>query len=242
MPRHWIGTSGWSYDNWKGLFYPRGVSGARRLPYYAERYASVELNASFYRLPSATMIAGWVERTPADFLFALKAWQQITHRKRLADSDEPLAAFLACAAAFGGKCGPVLFQLPPKFPPDVGRIEAFLARLPKDKRFAFEFRDRSWHVEAVYERLRARNAAFVPFELTGLDAPRIVTADFVYVRLHGREARYRGDYGEATLREWADWFKARMAEGRDVFCYFDNTDEADHALANARRLDELLRA
>ena len=240
MARHWVGTSGWSYANWRGAFYPRGLKQGLWLAHYAERLRSVELNASFYRLPSPAFVAGWVERTPADFLFAVKAWQLITHRKHLRDCAQHLTDFYDRLDGLGPKFGPALFQLPPRFGVDPPRLEAFLEGLPAGRRHAFEFRDPSWHCEAVYDLLRQHGAAFCPFELAEQRTPRIVTADFVYVRLHGREGRYRGRYSPQALSGWARWLRKQMAEGRDAFVYFDNTDDATHALDNAQQLDRML--
>ncbi|MFQ5784289.1 MAG: DUF72 domain-containing protein [Alphaproteobacteria bacterium] len=240
MPRHRVGTSGWSYDGWRGLFFPETLKRTDWLSYYAESFASVEINASFYRLPRQSMLEGWVTRTPPGFLFAVKVWRVITHFRRLVDCAEPLAAFLDRLSGLGEKLGPVLFQLPPKFAADFERLAGFLALLPEDRRFTFEFRDPSWHCEETYKLLAAHGAAFCPFELGGVTAPRVATADFVYVRLHGRTGRYRGNYSEAALADWAGWLGERIAEGRDVYVYFDNTDEADYALRNARRLGEML--
>lgn len=242
MARHRVGTSGWSYANWRGAFYPENLKQRDWLPYYARHLDSVELNASFYRLPSAAMLEGFVARTPENFLFAIKGSRLITHLKRLLDCADALSTFFERMAVLAPRAGPVLFQLPPNFRADPARLEAFLALLPQDRRFAFEFRDPSWHDETIYAVLRARGAAFVPFELAKLCGPRIVTSDFVYVRLHGRKARYRGAYSEAELADWGAWLREQLRAGRDVYVYFDNTDEADHAVRNAMRLDAMLRA
>ncbi len=241
MARHWVGTSGWSYANWRGPFYPPGTKQGDWLAVYARHLHSVEINATFYRLPRAALPAGWYARTPADFLFAIKAWRTITHFKRLRACEAALARFLDAIAPLAGKAGPVLFQLPPRFARDVARLSDFLALLPRGRRFAFEFRDPSWHHDSVYSVLAEYGAAFCPFELAALTAPRVVTADFVYVRLHGRKARYRGAYTQAALADWADWLGAQMVAGRDVHVFFDNTDEADHAVRDALRLERLLR-
>lgn len=240
MARYWVGTSGWSYANWRYLFYPKGLKQGEWIGFYSQHLNSVEVNATFYRPPQEKMLQGWAEKTPAEFVFAIKAWRTITHYRRLKDCAEPLESFLARLWPIRSKCGPVLFQLPPRFACDPARLEKFLKLLPEGQRFTMEFRDPSWHCEEVYALLRARNVAFCPFELASLRAPRVATADFVYLRLHGRKARYQGAYSERTLRDWAGWLGERLAEGRDAYVYFDNTDEADHAIKNARRLDELL--
>lgn len=240
MARHWVGTSGWSYSGWRGLFYPRGLKQEAWIGHYAEHLRSVEVNATFYRLPQEKMLRGWVERTPDDFLFAVKAWRGITHYKRLGDCAESLKVFLARLRPLKEKCGPILFQLPPRFGCDLPRLEAFLSLLPEGGRFAFEFRDPSWHDGPVYELLAAHGAAFCPFELGRQRGPRVATADFVYVRLHGRKERYRGRYSAAALSDWSQWLAGQMAAERDVYVYFDNTDEKDFALRNAQALDRLL--
>lgn len=240
MARHWIGTSGWSYANWRGVFYPRGLKQGDWISFYAEHLPSVEVNATFYRLPQEKMLTGWAEKTPNDFLFAVKAWRAISHYKRLHDCEESLKIFLARLWPIERKLGPILIQLPPRFACDPDRLAGFLALLPEGRRFAFEFRDPSWHDDVIYDLLARHNAAFCPFELASLRSPRVATADFVYVRLHGRKARYRGAYSGQALRSWATWLAEQMAAGRDAYVYFDNTDEADHAVRDAARLAAML--
>lgn len=240
MAKHWVGTSGWSYDGWRGRFYPRDLRKRDWLGHYAQSFRTVELNASFYHLPKDTVVGDWAAHTPADFLFAVKAWRAITHYRRLADCADHLKVFYERIAPLGPKAGPVLFQLPPRFGVDLPRLRDFLALLPAGRRHAFEFRDPSWHDEAVYALLAERNAAFCPFEMGPSQAPRVATADFVYVRLHGHRRRYRGDYSHAALRDWADWLHGQKEAGRDVHVYFDNTDEKDFALKNARTLEAML--
>ena len=235
-----IGTSGWAYANWREAFYPRGVRQGEWLAYYSRFFDTVEVNASFYRLPSETLITGWLARTPEGFRFAVKAWRAITHFRRLEDCADPLDRFLARIALFGDRLGPILFQLPPRFPADPARLARFLEQLPPVHRYAFEFRDPSWHVDEIYRILERAGAAFCPFDLAGLTAPRAVTADFVYVRLHGHERRYRGAYDEGLLADWAGWLREQLARGRDAWVYFDNTDEAAHAVTDAMRLLRLV--
>ncbi len=240
MARAHVGTSGWAYGNWRGVFYPPGLRQGEWLAHYARFFDTVEVNASFYRLPTEKLIEGWCAHTPENFRFAVKAWRAITHFRRLEACEDLLADFFARIALFGDKLGPVLFQLPPRFAADPERLETFIAGLPEGHRYAFEFRDPSWHVEPVYAVLRAANAAFCPFDLAGLTGPRVVTADFVYVRLHGHERRYRGAYSEALLEDWAAWLGRCLEEGREAWLYFDNTDEEAHAVNDALRLKNLL--
>ncbi len=240
MARLWIGTSGWSYRNWRDSFYPKALKPGDWLSFYAEHFRCVELNASFYRLPKEGPLKAWGARTPTDFRFAVKAWRAITHFRRLQDCDALLDSFFTRLRLLGDKLGPVLFQLPPRFAVDPERLDDFLGSLPGGQRTAVEFRDLSWHCAEVYEVLEAHGAAFCPFELGELSSPRVVTADFIYVRLHGRAARYRGSYREAELAEWATWLGGQLALGHDVYVFFDNTDEADLAPRNALRLEQLL--
>ncbi|MGD9508713.1 MAG: DUF72 domain-containing protein [Geminicoccaceae bacterium] len=235
-----VGTSGWSYPNWRGPFYPREARAADWLACYARQFPTVELNTSFYRLPAPAMIERWSRLTPPGFLFAVKAWRAITHERRLVDCREPLAQLLARIAPLGGKAGPILFQLPPRFPADPALLGRFLAGLPPGHRYAFEFRDPSWWCEEVYALLAGSGAAFVCFDLAGLRPPRIATGPLAYLRLHGFERRYRDAYPEAVLLDWARWLAAEQAGGREVMAYLDNTMTADDAVRDARRLAELL--
>jgi uncharacterized protein YecE (DUF72 family) len=237
-----VGTSGWSYANWRGAFYPSGLRSGEWLGFLARHLRTVEINASFYRLQGRERFASWAKATPDDFVFAVKAWRALTHYRRLAECGDLVEAFLARVEPLGVKCGPILFQLPPRFAADPGRLDAFLVALPTAYRYAVEFRDPSWWGGATAAVLERHGAAFCVFELAQLRSPRLVTAAFVYLRLHGHERRYRGAYGEALLRDWARWLAAELAGGRDVFAYFDNTDEADHAVRDAERLQALLDA
>jgi uncharacterized protein YecE (DUF72 family) len=240
MAHHWVGTSGWTYGHWQGPFYPPGLKQRDWLGFYAGRFSSVELNASFYHLPRESFAAGWAERTPPGFLFAVKAWRAITHRHKLHDCADQMAVFFERLAGLGDKLGPVLFQLPPHWHADPPRLATFLDLLPDGGCYAFEFRDPDWHRDEVYRILAEKNAAFCLFELGDQTSPHVVTADFVYVRLHGREAAYVGDYSDSELADWAHLLREQMAEGRDVYVYFDNTDRADDALRNAATLDRML--
>ena len=240
MARPWIGTSGWSYRNWRESFYPKNLRPGDWLGYYSQHFGCVELNASFYRLPRESHLKAWAARTPADFRFAVKAWRAVTHFRRLRDCDALLDAFFARLKVLGDKLGPVLFQLPPRFTADPEILDVLLGSLPRGQRAAVEFRDPSWHCAEVYAVLEAHGAAFCPFELAELRGPRVVTADFTYVRLHGRAARYRGSYDEAELTEWATWLGGQLALDHDVYVFFDNTDETDAAPRNAQRPEQLL--
>jgi len=233
-----IGTSGWTYDHWLGRFYPAEAKGESRLRQYARTFRSVEINASFYRLPTPRAMAAWLAETPPDFVFAAKCSRFITHMKRLRDPEVHIPIFFGRIAALGPKLGAVLVQLPPSFRADLPRLEAFCDRLPPG-RHAFELRHESWWTDATFAFLRARNLAFCLFHLAGRETPCVLTADFAYVRLHGPGAAYQGSYDDATLARWADRIGDWRDAGRDAFVYFDN-DEKAYAAEDAGRLHERL--
>jgi len=240
MARARVGTSGWACGNWRGPFYPPKLRRDEWLGWYARFLDTVEVNASFYHLPSEQRIRDWVKRSPAGFLFALKAWRAITHDRRLSGCAELMDQVYARAELFRDRLGPILFQLPPRFPADLPRLRDFLALLRRGHRHAFEFRNPSWHTDAVYGLLAEHDCAFVPFDLAGLSGPRVATASIVYVRLHGHERRYRGRYAREQLDDWAGWLSEQLEAGRDAFVYFDNTAEEAHAVVNARELRAML--
>jgi uncharacterized protein YecE (DUF72 family) len=220
-----IGTSGWSYVHWRGRFYPAGLPTRAWLAFYAERFDTVEINGSFYRMPNEPAVAGWHERSPEGFLFAWKASRYITQAKRLKEAAEPLAFVLERASALKEKLGPILFQLPPQMRRDDDRLAEFLALLPKSHRFSVEFRDAGWYSPAVLELLADHGVALCISDHHAAPAPAQATASFVYVRLHGPGGRYAGRYPEDELAAWAERIAAWRAEGRDVFAYFDNDIE-----------------
>lgn len=238
MARACIGTSGWHYAHWAGPFYPEGLKTKDYLAYYAGRFATAEINATFYRLPPKETLAAWRGATPPDFTFAVKASRYITHMKKLKDPKQSTRKFFRAIGALGDKLGPVLFQLPPKWRANPARLEAFLAALPSGRRYAFEFRDSSWFGEEVVSILDRAGAAFCVYDLAGRPCPTISTGRFDYIRLHGPGGEaYRGRYSGRALDQWAGWIKSRLEQGRDVYCYFDN-DQAGHAPRDALRLKE----
>jgi uncharacterized protein YecE (DUF72 family) len=234
-----IGTSGWHYAHWKGPFYPDNLPAAGFLEFYCRRFQTVEINNSFYKLPDAATLRTWRETAPPGFIFAAKGSRFITHMKKLKDPEPPLATFLERMAVLGDKLGPVIFQLPPRWSFNPARLRHFLAALPKGRRYALELRDPSWINAEALEALAERNAAFCIYELAGYLSPKEVTADFVYIRLHGPGAAYQGSYDRRTLAGWAEAISSWAAGGKDVFCYFDN-DEAGYAALNALELQEML--
>ena len=234
-----IGTSGWHYDHWKGPFYPEKLPAARMLELYAERFDTVEINSSFYRLPTEAAVELWKKTAPRDFLFAVKASRFITHMKKLKDAEGSFEKFFDRVILLGRKLGPVLFQLPPKWHSDPERLDAFLGALPRRLRYAFEFREPTWFNEDVNTVLRKYRAAFCMYDFDQRLSPRTVTADFIYVRLHGPEGRYAGSYSDSTLADWARTFQEWNRSGKDVYCYFDN-DQAGYATLDAVRLRKLV--
>ena len=211
-----VGTSGYNYPEWRGTFYPERLPAAKMLPYYAERLATVEINYTFYRMPSARTIAGWEAETPAGFSFALKAPKRITHDARLREVAEPLRYFLDVARGLGPKLGPLLFQLPPNFKKDTGRLGDLLALLPPDLRCAFEFRHASWFADDVYDLLRARHAALCVADTEAGTTPLVATADLGYFRLRDQ------GYSAEELATWSQ--AARRPEWRDAFVYFKHEE------------------
>jgi uncharacterized protein YecE (DUF72 family) len=230
-----VGTSGWHYDHWTGPFYPEGTAAGDRLAYYCSRFAAVEVNNSFYQLPSARTLAAWRDAVPPGFVFAAKASRYITHMKKLKDSRAAAATFFDRIATLGPRLGPILFQLPPRWRFNPERLETFLARLPEGPRCAFEFRDPSWFDQRCLNILARHGAAFCIYELAGEAAPREVTADFVYVRLHGPGEAYQGRYRTPELAGWAGAFHSWAGQGREIFCFFDN-DQNGYAALNALEL------
>ena len=222
-----VGTSGFSYKQWRGSFYPADLKPEAFLRFYADQFASVEINNTFYRMPDPGLLGRWAGETPADFVFVLKASRRITHDKRLADA-ESLAYFLEAAAALGGKLGPLLFQLPPHFKKDSQRLAAFLALIPKQRAAAFEFRHASWFDAEVAQLLREHRAALclADTDETPIEALTL-TADWGYVRLR------RAAYDDAALDLWAA--RLQQAAWREAFVFFKHED-AGVGPALARRL------
>ena len=214
-----VGTSGYDYDEWKGAFYPAEVKKAARLPYYASRFGTVEINASFYRKPTAKALAGWSEKVPDGFTFAFKAWQRITHHARLRDCAELVSVFTSELRAMGPKLGPVLYGLPPNFKKDVPLLREFLNGLPRDLKAAFEFRNPAWLADDVYAALADFGAALCIADTDELSTPFVKTAPFGYLRLR------KAEYGEAELVTYADRIR-KEGFTEDVAVYFKPEDEA----------------
>jgi uncharacterized protein YecE (DUF72 family) len=235
-----IGTSGYHYKHWVGPFYPPKTPAAKMLEYYAQRFDTLELNNSFYRLPSIEAFEAWRDATPDRFVFAVKASRYITHQKKLKDPENALENILPRAEHLGKKLGPFLFQLPPRWQVNTGRLLHLLAILPHRHRYVFELRDPSWLTPEVYGILKKFNAAFCIYELAGYHTPFDITADFTYVRLHGPGVgKYQGSYTDRKLSEWARWIELQAKKLKAVYVYFDN-DQAGYAAHNALALRRMV--
>lgn len=233
-----IGTSGWHYKHWKGPFYPENMKPRDFLSYYAQRFKTSEINNSFYKLPEEKTLQTWRDTVPSDFRFSVKASRYITHMKKLREPEESTKRFFIRIQTLKDRLGPILFQLPPKWKCNVERLSELLTVLPSHLRCAFEFRDRSWLTEDVYEILSRHNQALCMYDMEQWVSPKVITADFVYVRLHGPGAKYEGQYDVQTLSGWAGAFSAWASQGKRVYCYFDN-DEQGFAALDALRLKEM---
>jgi uncharacterized protein YecE (DUF72 family) len=238
-PQTHVGTSGWHYEHWEGPFYPAEIAREDYLAYYARHLPTVEVNNTFYQLPAVETLQRWRATAPEDFVFAVKASRYITHMKKLKDPEEPVTTFMGRIEALGDRLGPILFQLPPNWSFNRERLAAFLAVLPPGHRYTFELRDPDWLNDEAYALLEAHNAALCIYDFKGRQSPRRVTADFVYVRLHGPHGAYRGSYSDEALAGWAGAFSTWRRQGKDVYCYFDN-DEAGYAVQNALTLQAML--
>ena len=231
-----VGCSGWQYKHWKGNFYPDGVPQSRWLEYYAERFDTVEVNNSFYRLPDEGVFGSWRDRAPRGFLFAVKASRFLTHMKKLKDPEEPVERLFSRARELRAKLGPVLYQLPKQMPKNIDRLAAFLHVLPPRLKHTIEFRHPSWYDADVMQLLQRRNVALCLHDMPGSASPRSITAPFIYVRFHGATGRYDGAYGRDTLEEWAQWL---ASTGRPAYVYFNN-DIGGHAPRDAVTLRSVL--
>ena len=234
-----IGTSGWNYRHWRERFYPKGLAQSGWLAFYGQSFDTVEINATFYRLPRPQYVDGWREAVPEGFMFALKGSRYLTHIKRLSLTGEAVDRFIDLAARLGDRAGPLLWQLPPNFHRDDDRLAAFASALPGDWRHAFEFRHPSWFAPEVYDILERAGAALCIPDHPELPADPVLTAGWTYIRFHmGAEG---GRYSDRQLEEWADRIGGFTAAGTDVYAYFNN-DWMGYAIEDARRLKRLLRS
>lgn len=237
--RYITGTSGWSYDHWQEIFYPQGLNAAKRLEYYASRFDSVEINNTFYRLPSEETFIKWRETVTDDFLFSVKASRYITHMKKLKNCEPSIAGFLEKSGLLGHKLGPILFQLPPGWHFNGERLSTFLSLLDPRFKYAFEFRDMSWFNDEAYRLLEKHGAALCLYHMPGFETPQILTAPFAYLRFHGTNYLYCGSYPEEEICRWAEIIKKFSNKGIDIYTYFNNDAEAN-AVKDALRLKKAL--
>lgn len=236
MSKIFIGTSGYSYSGWEDVFYPRDLDRKKQLEYYSQRLKTVEINSSFYHLPSLKTFQSWRKKTPKNFIFALKSSRYITHVKKLKDCKEPWQRFITNARGLKEKLGPILFQLPANFKVNEERLEDFLIFLPKKYRYAFEFRNRTWFKKEIYQILKKHNVALCIADSLKWPLEEKITADFVYLRFHGK-VLYSSKYSEKELKQWAEKIKKWR---KDVYVYFNN-DAFGHAPNDAKRLIEKIK-
>jgi uncharacterized protein YecE (DUF72 family) len=236
-----IGTSGWVYKHWMGIFYPPRMAGDQQLPFFARRFPTVEVNYSYYRLPERSVFEGWRRQTPRDFLFAVKASRYLTHMKKLKDPEEPLERLMGNATGLGEKLGPILFQFPHYWPLHLERLVPFLEALKAypDHRFTFEFRHPSWLIPRVFELLESAGAALCLPVSPHVPVDIRLTTSWTYLRFHGGNTGI--GYTDHELGWWAEHIRSFMAREADVYAYFNNDPEG-HALRDADRLRDLLAA
>jgi uncharacterized protein YecE (DUF72 family) len=228
-----IGTSGWQYRHWRETFYPRGLAQGKWLEFFADRFATVESNAAFYRLPDARTFAAWAERTPPDFVMAVKASRYLTHIRRLAEPEEPVKLLVERARELGSKLGPILVQLPPSMRADVGRLRATLGAFPPDWRVAVEFRHKSWWTDETRRALTEFGAALCLADRFGPISPIWRTTDWTYLRFHVGRATPLPCYGRQALATWVSRLKEHWTADEDAYVYFNNDPRAC-ALRDAR--------
>lgn len=212
-----IGTSGFSYPEWKGTFYPEDLPSKKYLSYYAQHFKTTEINNTFYRIPTYQLTESWYKEVPPDFLFTLKMSQAVTHRKKLKNAEEEMERFLDASTGLKEKLGTILVQLPPYFKIDMATLESFLENYANKARIAFEFRHDTWYVPEVYELLKKYNTTLAVVEAEDNTVVREVTGSFIYMRLR------KGDYDKEELKEWADWMGNQTV---DIYCYLKHDEKA----------------
>jgi uncharacterized protein YecE (DUF72 family) len=239
VPKIHIGTSGWRYEQWAGQFYPDNLPEEKWLSYYSERFPTVEINSSFYRLPSVDMLKLWRDTAPRDFVFSIQASRYVTHSKKLTDPGQGVEAMLKRLEVLRDGLGPFLFQLPPNWGYNGKRLRQFFEVWPETVRCAFEFRDASWINSETLAILSEHDAAFCIYDVGQWRTPCEVTADFVYLRLHGPGEAFQGKYEARALGVWADAISAWSDQGKEIFCYFEN-DRFGQAAQNALELWKII--
>ena len=236
---YYIGTSGWHYEHWRNRFYPEQLTKAKWLEFYATHFATVELNNSFYHLPSETAFANWRDSSPANFIFAVKVSRFITHIKRLKNTEEAVDKFITGAKILVQKLGPLLYQLPPNMHRNDDLLESFLSTLPQGMKHVFEFRHQSWLEEKVFDILHKYNMGLCVFDMPSISCPLTATADFAYVRFHGSTGLYFSCYSDEELADWAKRLADLASNLKALYIYFNNDAEA-FAVRNALTLGNYL--
>jgi len=239
--KYYIGTSGWVYPHWRDVFYPPKLPQSKWLEFYTGYFSTVELNNSFYRLPSEQAFSNWRATSPEGFRYAVKVSRFITHIKRLKDVAGPIETFLQRARHLNEKLGPLLYQLPPNMHRNDERLESFLPLLPKGLRHVIEFRHQSWLDEEVFDILRRHNIGFCVFDMPGLPCPLLATADFAYIRFHGSTGLYFSCYSDGELEEWVRSISGLAKDLDTVYIYFNN-DAEGFAIKNAQTMAECLQS
>jgi uncharacterized protein YecE (DUF72 family) len=236
----YVGTSGWQYRHWRKVFYPEKLAQRSWLPYFAERFMTVEVNNTFYNLPERSVFESWRRSTPADFVFALKMSRFLTHLKRLHDPGEPVHRFMQNARGLGSKLGPVLFQLPPRFGARLDLLEAALRLMPKDVRVCVEFRDESWFTDETRALLENHGVALCLADTPRRKQPAWRTADWGFVRFHEGRGSHPPGYERDVLQRWIERLASMYPGGEDVYVYFNN-DARGYAIRDAVVFAELAR-
>jgi uncharacterized protein YecE (DUF72 family) len=236
---YYIGTSGWHYNHWRGPFYPQKLPPKEWLEFYAQKFNTVEINASFYRLPQEKTFDAWLKAVPSGFCFAVKVSRFITHIKHLKDSQEPLRTFLDRAKHLDRSLGPLLYQLPAGFHRDDDRLEEFLKSLDKRFKHVFEFRHLSWMDETVFKLLYKYQVGFCIFDMPGFTSPVVATSNFAYLRFHGHDDLYSSRYPEAELADWAGKLLKLSSAVQIIYIYFNN-DAGGYAIENALTIRKYL--
>ncbi len=239
MRNVWIGTSGWTYKHWRGRFYPHGLTQRKWLEFYAGRFTTVELNASFYRIPKPTTARGWVERTPDDFRFSIKVSRLITHVRKLRNCEGELSWFFGDTESMDAKVAVYLFQFPPFFVPDAVLLDDFFMRLPEGKTYVCEFRNPKAYTDEFVSKLEEWGVGFCIHDFPERESPTLVSSSTVYLRFHGYGIKYGGCYPDSVLAGWAEKISGWVDEGRGVFAYFNN-DCDGYAIQNATTLKTML--
>jgi uncharacterized protein YecE (DUF72 family) len=233
-----VGTSGWYYNHWHGLFYPETIAKHKWFEHYSKQFDTVEINSSYYHFPKPENVKKWYKSSPENFIYAVKANRYITHLKKLRNVEKQLADFLQTVSGLKEKLGPVLFQLPPSLKKDLTLLKDFLSLLDKKIISVFEFRNESWYEDKCFSLLDDFRAAFCIYHMGDSQTPRVITGNVIYIRFHGTAGKYAGLYAKKTLAEWARWIE-KNKKAKACYAYFNNDAEAC-AVKNAKMLRKML--